>query len=85
MALSSTQAPKRKLGDTDFEIPNSEDEDYGWEEEDSMSNLPSQWQGSEDILLGRHPESDAGEQDAEEENEPKANDTESDSESNQSG
>ncbi|KAI1876960.1 uncharacterized protein JN550_001032 [Neoarthrinium moseri] len=52
-----TAPPKRKLGDTDFEIADSE-EDYGWEDEDTtqMPPNPSQWQGSEDILLGQHDE-----------------------------
>ena len=33
-----------------------EDEDYGWqiEDEDEAPPLPSQWQGSEDILLQPH-------------------------------
>lgn len=47
---------KRKLNQTDLEIPDSEDdEDYGWAEEDeaSMPAPPQQWQGSEDILLGQ--------------------------------
>lgn len=57
--LSLTPAQKRKLGDTDFEIADSEDEDYGWDEDpDAMPPMPSQWQGSEDILLTRQPESD---------------------------
>ena len=46
---------KRKLGQTELEVPDSEDdEDYGWadEDEDSMPAPPPQWQGSEDILLG---------------------------------
>jgi hypothetical protein len=46
---------KRKLAQTDFEIPDSEDdEDYGWANEDEayLPPLPQQWQGSEDILLG---------------------------------
>jgi hypothetical protein len=47
---------KRKLSHTNFEIPDSEDdEDYGWADEDeaSMPAPPPQWQGSEDILLGQ--------------------------------
>ncbi|CAI6089988.1 unnamed protein product [Clonostachys chloroleuca] len=47
---------KRKLGNTDFEVPDSEDdEDYGWANEDDahLPPPPSQWQGSEDILLGQ--------------------------------
>ena len=57
--LSLTPAQKRKLGDTDFEIADSEDEDYGWDEDpDAIPPMPSQWQGSEDILLTRQPESD---------------------------
>ncbi|KAK4160747.1 P-loop containing nucleoside triphosphate hydrolase protein [Cladorrhinum sp. PSN259] len=58
--VSLTPAQKRKLGDTDFEIADSEDdEDYGWDEDpDALPPMPSQWQGSEDILLTRQPESD---------------------------
>ncbi|KAK3997372.1 P-loop containing nucleoside triphosphate hydrolase protein [Cladorrhinum sp. PSN332] len=59
--VSLTPAQKRKLGDTDFEIADSEedDEDYGWDEDpDAVPPMPSQWQGSEDILLTRQPESD---------------------------
>lgn len=46
---------KRKLNRTDFEVADSEGEDYGWEDEDEleMPNMPPQWQGSEDILLGQ--------------------------------
>ncbi|ETS83281.1 hypothetical protein PFICI_05157 [Pestalotiopsis fici W106-1] len=55
--LSSTAQPKRKLGSTDFEIADSEEE-YGWDDEDSseLPPNPSQWQGSEDILIGNHDE-----------------------------
>ena len=47
---------KRKLAETDLEIPDSEgedDEDYGWAEddEDDVPAMPPQWQGSEDILV----------------------------------
>lgn len=48
---------KRKLGETDLEIADSEDdEDYGWDDDDAteMPNMPPQWQGSEDLLLGQH-------------------------------
>ncbi|KAG5973739.1 hypothetical protein E4U55_000310 [Claviceps digitariae] len=46
---------KRKLDETDLEVPDSEDdEDYGWADEDeSTIPQPPQWQGSEDILLGQ--------------------------------
>ncbi|KAI1162435.1 P-loop containing nucleoside triphosphate hydrolase protein [Nemania serpens] len=46
---------KRKFAQSDFEIADSEGEDYGWEYEDEaeMPNMPPQWQGSEDLLLGR--------------------------------
>lgn len=46
---------KRKVDETDLEVPDSEDdEDYGWAEEDeSTLPQPPQWQGSEDILLGQ--------------------------------
>jgi hypothetical protein len=51
-ALSSTPVPKRKLADTDFEIADSEDEDYGWQDEEPLlPPMPSQWKGSEDVLL----------------------------------
>jgi hypothetical protein len=47
---------KRKIAETDLEIPDSEgedDEDYGWAEEDEedIPAMPPQWQGSEDILV----------------------------------
>ncbi|KAL7950232.1 P-loop containing nucleoside triphosphate hydrolase protein [Trichoderma barbatum] len=47
--------PKRKLGQTEFEVPDSDDEDYGWadEDEDALPPPPSQWQGSEDLILGK--------------------------------
>jgi hypothetical protein len=67
-ALSTTPAQKRKLGDTDFEIADSDDEDYGWDDdEDAIPPMPSQWQGSEDLLLVPHSQSDedpVGEEDA---------------------
>lgn len=47
---------KRKLGQTELEVPDSEDdEDYGWADEDeaAMPAPPPQWQGSEDVLLGQ--------------------------------
>ncbi|GAB1316643.1 DNA repair protein RAD51 homolog 3 [Madurella fahalii] len=64
--LSSTAAQKRKLADTDFEIADtdfeiadSDDEDYGWDDDyDAVPPMPSQWQGSEDLLLTRQPESE---------------------------
>ncbi|KAI1356589.1 P-loop containing nucleoside triphosphate hydrolase protein [Xylaria sp. FL0043] len=51
---------KRKFNETDYEIADSEGEDYGWEDEDEaeMPNMPPQWQGSEDLLLGREEEDD---------------------------
>ncbi|KIL92608.1 hypothetical protein FAVG1_03788 [Fusarium avenaceum] len=57
-ALQSTELArhKRKLGQTELEIPDSEDdEDYGWAEEDeaAMPAPPPQWQGSEDLILGQ--------------------------------
>lgn len=60
VAFSSTPGPKRKFEETGFEIPDSEDEDYGWQEEDTslLPGMPPQWQGSEDIILGQHPETD---------------------------
>ncbi|TPX11962.1 uncharacterized protein E0L32_007265 [Thyridium curvatum] len=57
LRLGSASTYKRKLGDTSFEVPDSDDEDYGWQLEDdnSMPRMPPQWQGSEDILLGEQP------------------------------
>ncbi|KAI0386058.1 P-loop containing nucleoside triphosphate hydrolase protein [Hypomontagnella monticulosa] len=56
-SLPASPSPhlKRKLNQTDFEVADSEGEDYGWEDEDEseMPNMPPQWQGSEDILLGQ--------------------------------
>lgn len=55
-AMSYTPAQKkRKLNETGFEVPDSEDE-YGWGEEDAsaLPGQPPQWQGSEDIILGTH-------------------------------
>ena len=54
-ASSTTAGPKRKLGETAFEIADSEDEDYGWQEKDSslLPGMPPQWQGSEDLILGQ--------------------------------
>ncbi|EAQ87285.1 hypothetical protein CHGG_03904 [Chaetomium globosum CBS 148.51] len=56
--LTSTLAPKRKLGDTDFEVADSDDEGYGWDDDEELPPMPSQWQGSEDLLLIRKPGSD---------------------------
>ncbi|RYP26422.1 hypothetical protein DL767_008046 [Monosporascus sp. MG133] len=60
----STSHGKRKLDETDFELADSEDEDYGWDDEDTveMPTVP-QWQGSEDILLG-HKEDDGNQSEA---------------------
>ncbi|KAK2592832.1 hypothetical protein QQS21_009470 [Conoideocrella luteorostrata] len=47
---------KRKLEQTDLEVPDSEDdEDYGWADDDeaTLPAPPPQWQGSEDVLLGQ--------------------------------
>lgn len=54
-SIEMTVRHKRKLGQTELEVPDSEDEDYGWADEDeaSMPPPPPQWQGSEDILLGQ--------------------------------
>ncbi|KAK3319318.1 P-loop containing nucleoside triphosphate hydrolase protein [Apodospora peruviana] len=62
-ALMSTPAPKRKLADTNFEIADSDDEDYGWQDDDEevVPPMPSQWQGSEDILVKPTESDDDGE------------------------
>lgn len=71
MVLSSMPHHKRKLGETDFELPDSQDEDYGWEDDDaaSMPTVP-QWQGSEDILLG-HVEDDGGQSNGDSDSHPR--------------
>lgn len=53
-------ARKRKLDQARFEVPDSEDDDYGWQEDDesALPHPPPQWQGSEDVLLGTYPETD---------------------------
>ncbi|KAK3307497.1 P-loop containing nucleoside triphosphate hydrolase protein [Chaetomium strumarium] len=63
--LISTPTQKRKLGDTDFEVADSDDEDYGWDDDEELPPMPSQWQGSEDLLLVRQPETDEEHQDDE--------------------
>ncbi|KHN98069.1 Circadian clock protein KaiC/DNA repair protein RadA [Metarhizium album ARSEF 1941] len=48
--------PKRKLEQTDLEVPDSQgDENYGWADDDdaALPAPPPQWQGSEDVLLGQ--------------------------------
>ncbi|KAI5921668.1 P-loop containing nucleoside triphosphate hydrolase protein [Camillea tinctor] len=62
LSYRSPPRQKRKLGQTDFEIADSEEEDYGWEDTDEMPNMPSQVQGSEDLLLG-HADGDEYESD----------------------
>lgn len=59
-AVSYIPAQKRKLDETGFEVPDSEDDEYGWHEEynSALPGQPPQWQGSEDILLGQHPKMD---------------------------
>ncbi|KAK3939772.1 P-loop containing nucleoside triphosphate hydrolase protein [Diplogelasinospora grovesii] len=75
----SVPAHKRKLADTDLEIAASDDdEDYGWGDDDGdeAANvpMPSQWQGSEDILLHPRAESDEEEEEEEEDQDPQHND-----------
>lgn len=59
VTFSSTPAHKRKLDETGFEIPDSDDE-FGWGDDDegALPGMPPQWQGSEDILLGQGPSED---------------------------
>lgn len=62
-SLTFAARPKRRRGDGDHEVPDSDDdEDYGWQDEDAtaLPPMPPQWQGSEDVLLGR--DSDDGEE-----------------------
>jgi len=64
MPVLTTPASKRKLADTKFEIADSEDEEYGWDDDEAEAiPMPSQWQGSEDLLLNQAPDSDDEEED----------------------
>ncbi|RCI09425.1 hypothetical protein L249_3756 [Ophiocordyceps polyrhachis-furcata BCC 54312] len=61
----SVPSRKRKLGQAELEVPDSDDDDdddgaYGWaaEDEAALPAPPPQWQGSEDILLGPSGSSD---------------------------
>ncbi|KAK3187393.1 hypothetical protein K4F52_003738 [Lecanicillium sp. MT-2017a] len=53
--IAAAAQQKRKLEHTELEVPDSEDEDYGWAEEDeaALPAPPQQWQGSEDVILGQ--------------------------------
>ncbi|KAK2070259.1 hypothetical protein P8C59_004770 [Phyllachora maydis] len=67
-ALSSTPVQNRKSVDAGIEVADSEDDDYGWqvEDESELPQMPSQWQGSEDLLLNRCDDSDNGDEDGKE-------------------
>ncbi|KAJ4164988.1 hypothetical protein LMH87_006638 [Akanthomyces muscarius] len=69
MEMAAAAQQKRKIGQTELEVPDSEDEDYGWAEEDeaSLPAPPPQWQGSEDIILGQDVGRSEDEEEAEEE------------------
>ncbi|KAL1835664.1 hypothetical protein VTJ49DRAFT_6257 [Mycothermus thermophilus] len=60
-ALACTPARKRKLERREFEIADSDDEYYDLDD-DELPPMPSQWQGSEDILLGPKPDEDEPEE-----------------------
>ncbi|KLU86161.1 hypothetical protein, variant [Magnaporthiopsis poae ATCC 64411] len=65
-SLTFASRPKRRRGDGNLEVPDSDDdEDYGWQDEDAtaLPPMPPQWQGSEDVLLGR--DSDDSEEEGE--------------------
>ncbi|EPE02324.1 rad55 protein [Ophiostoma piceae UAMH 11346] len=72
---------KRKLDETDLESADTrrpkDDENYGWDEElaNSLPQMPPQWQGSEDIMLG-HRYDDEEEEEDEDENEEKEEEVE---------
>ena len=53
---------KRKVGDAGLEIADSDDE-YGWdpEDEENLPPEPSQWQGSEDLIVGTQRSDDESE------------------------
>ncbi|OAA40770.1 DNA recombination/repair protein RecA/RadB, ATP-binding domain protein [Beauveria brongniartii RCEF 3172] len=69
MEMAAAAQQKRKIGQTELEVPDSEDEDYGWANEDeaSLPAPPPQWQGSEDIILGQDVGRSEDEEEAEEE------------------
>jgi hypothetical protein len=62
ISAALTPRRKRKLGDAKFEVADSEDDEdaYGWDDEDgdAIPPMPSQWQGSEDLLIDRKPDED---------------------------
>ncbi|KAL5601205.1 hypothetical protein BROUX41_006007 [Berkeleyomyces rouxiae] len=65
--VAEKHGPKRKIAETELEIPDSEGEEdeYGWDDRyNSQVPRPSQWQGSEDLILdaNRH-EEDENDQD----------------------
>ncbi|CAK7230352.1 hypothetical protein SEUCBS140593_007559 [Sporothrix eucalyptigena] len=66
---SSTSIYKRKFGDTELDARIGDDDDYGWDndDDDDLPNMPPQWQGSEDILLGQNRYEEEEEDDEEEE------------------
>ncbi|KAI0972598.1 P-loop containing nucleoside triphosphate hydrolase protein [Xylaria arbuscula] len=68
---------KRKFDGNDYEIADSEGEDYGWEDEDEaeMPDMPPQWQGSEDLLLGQGDDDDDDNDDLTAEISPRGNTT----------
>lgn len=68
MEMAAAAQQKRKIGQTELEVPDSEDEDYGWADEDeaSLPAPPPQWQGSEDIILGQDVGRSEDEEEAEE-------------------
>lgn len=61
--------PKRKLHETDLDVADHEEEDYGWQDDraDDLPPLPSQWQGSEDLVVGAHRKEGLSSEDEQEE------------------
>lgn len=62
LSAKLTPRRKRKLGDAQLEVADSEDDDdaYGWDDDDdAIPPMPSQWQGSEDLLIEPKPGEDS--------------------------
>lgn len=55
VTISTTPTKKHETRVPGGEVPDSEDEEYGWDDDDEEAflKMPTQWQGSEDILLGK--------------------------------
>ncbi|KKF93569.1 hypothetical protein CFO_g4086 [Ceratocystis platani] len=77
--FAERHGPKRNVSEAGLEIPDSDDEEdeYGWDDRyNNQVPRPSQWQGSEDLILdaNRHDEDDGEGDDNDEISEPTPHD-----------